>query len=105
MSADGIPLARGDILQLACDDYKFGTLEPLRLEIGTVIQEHHLNDGVWIEVVGVVLAHDGSPIRPRPTTLIRATAIDRARQVEQAGVEAALRARTPSTPASGHPRC
>lgn len=101
MSAPERPLVRGEILQLACQDYKFGTLDPLRLQIGTVGREHRLDDGVWIEVVGVVLADDGSPIRPRPNTLIRAAAIDRARRVEQAGVAAARRARRRAGPARG----
>jgi hypothetical protein len=105
MSTYGRPLARGDILQLACQDYKFGTIEPLRLEIGTVIQECHLDDGLWIEVVGVVLADDGSPIRPRPNTLIRAAAIDRARSAEQAGVEAAQRTRPLPHPTPRRPGC
>ncbi|GAB7043969.1 MULTISPECIES: hypothetical protein [Catenuloplanes] len=99
MSAPERPLVRGEILQLACQDYKFGTLDPLRLQIGTVGGEHHLDDGVWIEVVGVVLADDGSPVRPRPTTLIRAAAINRARQAEQTGVAAARRAHRRTGPA------
>ncbi|MFI5845836.1 hypothetical protein ACIA8K_39635 [Catenuloplanes sp. NPDC051500] len=101
MSAIERPLERGEILQLACQDYKFGTIDPLRLQIGIVGQEHHLDDGVWIEVVGVVLAADGSPVRPRPNTLIRTAAIGRARQAERAGVAAARQARMRAGPASG----
>lgn len=74
------PLTRGEVLSLASADYKFGTLEPMRLEIEAVVEERALDDGLWVEVVGMVLADNGAPVRHRPSTLIRADAIDRSRR-------------------------
>ncbi len=48
-------LTSGDVLRLAVDDYKFGTLDPLRLRIERVVEVHDLEDGRWVEVAGVML--------------------------------------------------
>ncbi|MFI5843901.1 hypothetical protein ACIA8K_29805 [Catenuloplanes sp. NPDC051500] len=73
----GRVLQRGAVLQLAVNDYKFGTLDPLHLRIVQVVRVHNLDDGRWIEVAAVMLDAEGATIRPRPYTLVRAEAIHR----------------------------
>ncbi|MDP9792935.1 hypothetical protein J2S43_001447 [Catenuloplanes nepalensis] len=77
-------LTSGDVLRLAVDDYKFGTLDPLRLRIERVVEVHDLEDGRWVEVAGVMLNSEGSPIKPRPYTLVRAEAIRRVQRSTEA---------------------
>jgi hypothetical protein len=77
-------LSKGTVLRLAVNDYKFGTLDPLSLRIERVVGVHDLDDGRWVEVAGVMLDPAGSPIKPRPYTLVRVAAIRRSQRNAEA---------------------
>jgi hypothetical protein len=65
----------GDVIEVAEPDYRYGTGR-LVLRVTVVGQVLVLPDGEWLELEGLALRPDGSPLveRPRPA-LVRVAAL------------------------------
>ena len=74
MSAE-LPVAVGDVLELAEEDYRFG-VGPLTLRVTALLHVQQLTDGPWLYLRGIPIRWDGRDGEPRQV-LVRLAALRR----------------------------